>query len=68
MMNTIKSAASKMKNHVVANKGAYIMGAVAVTAIALLECHRKGFESFLIEKGIDPLEYFVPEEFAELNN
>lgn len=68
MQNSVKATALKMKNHVAANKFAYVAGAVAIAAIALQQKNLKQFHAFLIEKGIDPIEYYNPEYFAELNS
>lgn len=66
-MNPIKTAI-KVKNHVARNKAAYMLGAVAISAIALQQRNRIAFDAFLTEKGIDLMEYYNPEYFAELNN
>lgn len=65
MLATVKSVPVKVKNHVVAHKGTYAMGAVAVAAIALQQSNRKAFYAFLDEKGIDPEEYYAPESYEE---
>jgi hypothetical protein len=66
-MDNIKVYALKAKNHVARHKAAYAMGAVAIAAIALQQRNLKDFYAFLEEKGIDPMEYYCPEMFAELN-
>jgi hypothetical protein len=66
-MNPIKNTAIKVKNHLKKNKVAYITSAVAVAAVALNVRNQKIFQEFLTEKGIDPMEYYNPEYFAELN-
>lgn len=60
-----KSALVKTKNHVKKNKVAYVLGAVAVVAIALQQSNNKAFYEFLESKGIDPSEYYCPEFYAE---
>ena len=67
MQNTIKAVPFKIKNHVVRHKAAYAMGVVAVAAIALQQRNLKQYNAFLVEKGIDPMEYYNPEYYAELN-
>lgn len=67
MKDTFKAVPSKIKNHVASHKAAYVAGAVAVAAIALQQRNRKDFYKFLIEKNIDPEEYYFPEAFAEKN-
>ena len=64
-MNNVKTVALKTKNHLNRHKVAYAAGAVA--AIALQQHNLKEFTKFLVEKGIDPAEYFNPEALAELN-
>lgn len=66
-MNFIAAVPSKIKNHVAANKAAYVLGAVAIAAIALQQSNRKAFDQFLISKEIDLDEYYVPDHFAEKN-
>jgi hypothetical protein len=65
---TLKDKARKVKEHVVRHRGVYAASLLAITAIALQQSNRKAFERFLIEKGIDPMEYYCPEYFHELNN
>lgn len=62
-----KTVASKVGNHLNRHKFTYAAGAVAIAAIAIQQENLKLFKSFLIEKGIDPVEYFNPESLAELN-
>jgi hypothetical protein len=66
-MDNAKLTLKKVKNHVVTNGVAYAMGAVAVSAIALQQFNRVGFNEFLASKGIDPEEYYCPEAYAEKN-
>lgn len=67
-MDRIKKIPVSIKNHIVAHKGAYAMGLVAVSAIALQQRNRKVFNEFLEEKGIDPMEFYCPEYYEELNS
>lgn len=64
-MNKAKQALIKARNHVAENKGAYILGAVAIAAIALQQYNRTQFNEFLTEKGIDLDEYYCPEYYEE---
>jgi hypothetical protein len=66
-MNKVKSVALKAKNNVTSHKAAYVLGAVAIAAIALQQYNKKMFDEFLTEKGIDLMEYYNPEMLAELN-
>jgi hypothetical protein len=66
-MDKTKQTLKKIKNHVEANKAAFAMGAVAVAAIALQQHNRKEFYKFLTSKGIDPVEYYHPEYYEEMN-
>jgi hypothetical protein len=58
---TLKDRAVKIKNHLKTHKFAYAAGTVAVLAVALQQSNVRAFEKFLVEKGIDPKEYFLPE-------
>lgn len=64
-MEKTREALRKIRNHVAANKAAYVMTAVAITATALQQRARIEHDKFLISKGIDPLEYYCPEAYAE---
>jgi hypothetical protein len=66
MFESIKKKAVSAKDHVKNNKFAYSASAVAIAAIALQQRNRIAFYAFLEEKGIDPMEYYCPEYFAEL--
>lgn len=68
MLNTIKSKVVSTKNHIVRHRAKY---AALVTFIAMLELQQisnKQWTAFLVEKGIDPMEFFTPEYFEELNS
>lgn len=56
-----------VKDNLKENKFAYIMGAVAIGAVALQQANVKAFTKFMIEKNIDPNEYFCPELVEEMN-
>ena len=62
-----KNVKNHVKNHVKNNKFGYYMTAVAIGAVALQQLNVKNFTKFMIEKGIDPDEYYCPEELAERN-
>lgn len=64
----VKSVALKAKNHVASHKFAYVATGVAIAAIALQQRNVKDFYKFLVEKGIDPEEFYCPESFAEKIN
>jgi len=64
-MDKSKQILTKVKNHVAANKAAYVMGGVAVTTFALMQRSHRQFNEFLTDKGIDPDEYWCPEYYEE---
>jgi hypothetical protein len=66
-MDKTKKTLKRIKTNVATHRAAYVMGAVAVTAIALQQSNRKAFDKFMISKGIDPEEYYCPEAYAEKN-
>lgn len=68
MKNATKAAVLKIKNHVSKNKYTYYMGIVAVGAVALQQKNVRDFTKFMIEKDIDPNEYFCPEMIEEAVN
>lgn len=63
----IKNVALKTKEHVKRNRVAYVAGAVATAAIALQQSNKNAFYAFLESKDIDPMEYYCPEAYEELN-
>ncbi len=68
MLNTVKSKAVSVKNHVDRNRGKYAVLVTASVFIYLQSQASKQWTEFLVEKGIDPMEFFVPEYFEELNS
>jgi hypothetical protein len=68
MKNKTQVVVQKIKNHVSKNKYTYYMGAVAVGAVALQQKNVRDFTKFMIEKNIDPNEYFCPELIEENAN
>lgn len=67
LKNKTQAVVRKIKTHVKDNKFGYYMTAVAIGAVALQQANVKSFERFLIEKNIDPLEYYNPEMLEEMN-
>lgn len=68
MLNPIKSKAVSVKNHVIRNRAKY---ATLITFLVMVEVQHMSalqWTEFLKEKGIDPLEFYNPEYFAELNS
>lgn len=66
-METIKEKARRLKNHIEANKFGYGMLALAIAAVALQQKNLKDYYAFLEEKDIDPMEFYCPEAYNELN-
>lgn len=59
-LNKIKSVAVKAKDHVVRHRCAYAFAGLGITAVVLQKQQAKAFEGFLVEKGIDPMEFYAP--------
>lgn len=66
-METIKEKARRLKNHWENNKFGYGMLALAIAAVALQQKNLKDYYAFLEEKDIDPMEFYCPEAYNELN-
>lgn len=66
-METIKEKARRLKNHIEANKFGYGMLALAIAVAAIQQKNLKDFNEFLEEKDIDPMEFYCPEAYEELN-
>lgn len=64
---TIKNAALKTKDHVKRNRGTYVASATTVASVALYRSAVKQFYTFLESKDIDPMEFYCPEAYEELN-
>lgn len=64
---SVKEKLTRVKEHVVRQKAAYIASAVAIAAIALQQSNVKAFYAFLDAKGIDRDEYLLPDFYEELN-
>jgi hypothetical protein len=67
-MKKFKETAAKAKDHVKAHQGTYIWGGIAIAVILLQQRNLKSFYAFLESEGIDPMKYYNPEYYAELNN
>lgn len=65
-MNPIKKIAVKTKNHIGRNKVAYGMTAVSILLLQGSIRNQQRFDTFLVEKGINPLEFWNKEMFDEL--
>ena len=58
----------KIVKHVGRHKGTYFMGSIAFALLLANLRNSNEFSEFLIEKGIDPNEFFLtPEDFAALS-
>lgn len=68
MKDAIKSTAVSVKNHVHRNRAKYAAGATFAVMLKLQMHTATQWTEFLKEKGIDPLEFFNPEYFEELNS
>jgi len=68
MLNTVKSKAISTKNHIYRNRARYAAGATFIVMLRMQYLASSQWEEFMIEKGIDPMEFFVPEHFEELQN
>jgi hypothetical protein len=67
LKNKVKVTAVRVKNHVARHKVSYVLGGVAIGAFTQLKLNNKAFDQFLMEKGIDPNEFWMPEAYPELN-
>jgi hypothetical protein len=66
-MDAIKEKARRLKNHLETNKFGYGMLALAIAAVALQQKNLKDFNEFLDDEGIDPMKFYCPEAYEELN-
>lgn len=64
----IKAKALRIMNHVYRHRGKYAVLTTAMVFMYLQSQASKEWTEFMVEKGIDPMEFFVPEYFAELNS
>jgi hypothetical protein len=67
-MNNAKQTLVKIRNHIAANKVAYVASTVAATAVVLQQRNNRQFSKFLTSKGIDPDEFYCPEAYEEKMN
>lgn len=65
MKTRLKNAALKTINHIHDHRGVYCAGAAAFAMVWLHQGAIRDWESFLVEKGIDPDEYFLPDFYQE---
>jgi hypothetical protein len=57
----MKDKILKVKNHVSRHKVEYAVGVTAAAFLVLIHRNNDAIDAFLIEKGIDPAEYWNPE-------
>jgi len=67
MKDRLKKSLRSTKDYVESHKLAVAATVVAITAIALQQANRKAFYKFLEDEGIDPMKYYCPEYYDELN-
>jgi LPS sulfotransferase NodH len=68
MLSTVKKNAVSAKNHIHRNRAKYAAGATLIVMARLNYMAAKQWSDFMEEKGIDPMEFFNPEYFEELNS
>lgn len=68
MLKPITSKAVSVKNHVLRNKCKYAVLGTASVFMYMQYLASSQWTEFMMEKGIDPMEFFNPEYFAELNS
>lgn len=61
----MKTKISRVKNHIYNRRGRYSAALTAIAFMALMNRSGRELTEFLIEKGIDPQEYFLPEAYEE---
>ena len=70
MLDRFKKVASApvlVVKHVGRHRGTYFMGSIALVLLVGSVRNSNGFNKFMIEKGIDPNEFWLaPEDYAEL--
>lgn len=68
MFKKIVSTPFLVVKHIGRHKGTYLMGSIALALLLANLRASTEFGDFLIEKGIDPNEYFLaPEDFAAIS-
>jgi hypothetical protein len=68
MLKPIRSKAVSVMNHVNTHRGLYVGVTVFTIMVALQYRASQQWSEFLVEKGIDPMEFFIPEYYEELKN
>lgn len=66
MLNPVKRPARFVKNYVSNHKIAFAASLVILLWIMLQNHNSKVWDEFLEEKGIDPMEFWVPEYYEEM--
>lgn len=64
----IKSKFYSVRNHVHRHRGKYVALGITTMWLMLTDRNSKAWDRFLVEKGIDPLEYWCPEAYEEKLN
>jgi len=68
-MDRIKKIPHSLKNHFSEHKTIYtIVGTTLVYYLAITRPAVKSLDKFFKEKGINPMEYYLPEALAERNS
>jgi len=63
-MNSIKSKARSVKNHVYRHRAKYAVGGTSLVFLWLMTKRAEQWNDFLAEKGIDPSEFYLtPEDY-----
>lgn len=62
----VRSLPSTIQNHVKRNRVSYALGTALIGMTALQQKNVTDFYAFLVEKGIDPTEFYCPELYEEL--
>ena len=69
MFNTIKSKVphpTTIGRHINRHRGKYAAAATFLVMAKLQHASSEQWKAFLVEKGIDPMEFFIPEYYEEL--
>jgi len=67
MKTTIKNRALRIKNHVKNHRVAYAVGTTLALSAVVNVRRTTAFYEFLESKSIDPMEFYCPEWYQELN-
>lgn len=68
MKERIKNRALRIKNHVSDNRAAYLLALLSAALLQGNYRNSKKFDAFLIGEGIDPLKFWIPEFYEELES